>query len=214
MRNSNLLAASAIAALIAGMPVAHAADVVDEIPVAPAPVEVIAEPTASWSGLYAGVTAGYGWGTFGTTAGDIDADGFNGGIFAGYNYQMNNIVVGAEADVGYSWADGTSAAGIADQGWNGALRARLGYALDPVLLYAAGGVALTQAELSDGVVTDKNTHVGWTLGAGAEALVTQNVIGRVEYRYTDYGTETYTLTAPTASDLTNHEIRFGIGMKF
>ena len=83
-----------------------------------------------------------------------------------------------------------------------------------MLLYAAGGVALTQAELSDGVVADKNTHVGWTLGAGAEALVTQNVIGRVEYRYTDYGTETYTLTAPTASDLTNHEIRFGIGMKF
>ena len=214
MRNSNLLAASAIAALLAGMPVAHAADVVDEIPVAPAPVDVVAPPSASWSGLYAGVNAGYGWGTFGTSAGDIDTDGFNGGIFGGYNYQMNNFVIGGEGDVGYSWADGASVAGTAEQGWNGALRARFGYALDPVLLYAAGGVAFTQGELSDGLVSDTNTHVGWTVGGGAEALVTDNIFGRVEYRYTDYGSKSYTLTAPTTSDLKSHEIRFGVGMKF
>lgn len=214
MRNSNLLAASAIAAFVAGVPVAHAADVVDEIPVAPAPVDVIAEPSASWSGLYAGVTGGYGWGTFGTTAGDIDSDGFNGGIFGGYNYQNGNIVVGGDADVGYSWADGASAAGVAEQGWNGALRARFGYALDPVLLYAAGGVAMTQGELSDGLVTDDNTHFGWTIGAGAEALLTENIFSRVEYRYTDYGSKTYTLTAPTSADLNTHEVRFGVGMKF
>lgn len=214
MRISNMLAASTIAALVAGNLPAVAADAVDDIPIAPAPVDVIAEPTASWSGLYAGLTAGYGWGEFGSTAGTIDADGFNGGIFAGYNYQTGNIVIGGEGDIGYSWADGAAGANIAEQGWNGALRARLGYALDPVLLYAAGGVAFTEAELSDGAVTDSNTHIGWTIGGGVEALVTENIISRVEYRYTDFGNETYTLTAPVSSDLQSHEIRFGVGVKF
>ena len=68
-------------------------------------VEEVA-PAFSWTGGYAGIQAGYAWGD-----GDIDQitgpgfidtspDGFLGGIYAGYNYQMsNNIVIGAELDV-------------------------------------------------------------------------------------------------------------------
>lgn len=216
MSNKHLFAAAAVAAIVAYAPFANAADVVGEEPPAPAPVEIEALPT--WSGFYAGVNLGYGFGDFGTPAGDISADGFLAGAYAGYNFQAGQFVYGVEGDVGYSWLDGDgegALAGVtAEQGFNGAVRGRLGYALDPVLLYAAGGLAITNAEATAGAVSDSNTHIGWTAGVGAEALVTQNIIGRVEYRYNDFGSETYSLPGPVDVDLQSHEIRFGVGLKF
>jgi outer membrane immunogenic protein len=41
--------------------------------------------------------------------------------------------------------------------------------------------------------SDSNTHLGWTAGAGAEAFVTDTITTRLEYRYTDYQSETYNL---------------------
>ncbi len=214
MSRTNLLAASALVAIFAFAPTANAADVVGEEPPAPAPVEI--EAPATWSGLYAGVNVGYGWGDFENNAGigDIDADGFNAGGYVGYNFQAGQIVYGVEGDIGYSWLDGEVAGVVAEQGFNGAVRGRVGYALDPVLLYAAGGLAVTQAEVTAGALSDSNTHLGWTAGVGAEALVTQNIIGRVEYRYNDFGSETYQLTAPVDASLNSHEVRFGVGVKF
>ncbi len=214
MSKKLLLATSAIAAMLALAPVAYAADVVGEEPPAPAPVEI--EPVATWSGLYVGVNVGYGWGDFENNAGigDIEADGFNAGGYVGYNFQSGPFVYGVEGDLAYSWLDGELAGVVAEQGFNGAVRGRVGYALDPVLLYAAGGLAFTQAEATAGAVNDSNTHIGWTAGVGAEAFVTQNIIGRVEYRYNDFGPETYNLGAPVEVELKSHEVRFGVGVKF
>jgi outer membrane immunogenic protein len=63
--------------------------------------------------------------------------------------------------------------------------------------------------------SDSNTMIGWTAGAGADMMVTENIFGRVEYRYTDFGSEDFTLGGTTAdvSDK-NHRINFGLGMKF
>jgi outer membrane immunogenic protein len=212
MSKKSILAAISMTALLAMAPAAFAADaVIEEAPV-PAPVEVEAAPT--WSGVYAGINAGYGFGDFETPSGDIDADGASVGAYAGFNLQAGQVVYGVEGDVGYSFLEGAAGAVTAEQGFNGAVRGRLGYAIDPVLLYAAGGLAVTNAEANDGAFSDSNTHIGWTAGAGAEAFVTQSVIGRVEYRYNDFGEETYSLTAPTEVGLKSHEIRFGVGLKF
>ena len=53
--------------------------------------------------------------------------------------------------------------------------------------------------------------VGWTAGAGADIMVTDNVFGRVEYRYTDFGSDTF-----NGSDVhdKDNRILLGLGMKF
>jgi outer membrane immunogenic protein len=199
---------------------AFAADTVMVEPPAPAaPMEE--PPVNTWSGPYAGVTLGYGFGGEteveepGVTT-SIDTDGFLAGGFAGYNYQVGNIVAGAEADIGYSGVEGSNAGLTSESGVEGSLRARLGYVVSPnILLYATAGGAAKDLEVSDGAVSDNNTMIGWTAGGGADVMVTERVFGRVEYRYTDFGSDTFTTSLGDAdvSDK-NHRINFGLGVKF
>ena len=199
---------------IAAMP-ALAADAVEAPPEPPMAAPVFEQPAPAWSGFYAGAFLGYNFGTFDADGGDIDADGFGGGVFLGGNNQIGSIVYGAELDAGYSGADGTLAGVDARQTWNGSLRARLGYDFSPVLVYGTAGVAMTQAEVTAGADSDTNTHVGWTVGAGADAMLTESIFGRVEYRYTDYAAKDYTLGATTVSSgFNDHSIKAGIGLKF
>src|SRR5688572_567380 len=57
-------------------------------------------PAVSWAGLYAGASAGYGWGA-GKQLSDgrfeTDLDGAVYGAQVGYNFQRDNIVFGGEA---------------------------------------------------------------------------------------------------------------------
>ncbi len=210
-------AALGLVALLGTMP-AYAADAVMEEPPAPAaPMEE--PPLNTWTGPYAGVTVGYGFSgntdidTFGN---EIGTDGFAAGVFGGYNYQVGNIVAGAEADIGYSWEDGSNAGFSSDSGLEGSLRARLGYVVSPaILLYATAGGAAKDLEISGGGVSDSNTMLGWTAGAGADIMMTENVFGRVEYRYTDFGSDTFnTIGGPAEVSDTSNRITFGVGMKF
>jgi outer membrane immunogenic protein len=73
---------------------------------------------------------------------------------------------------------------------------------------------MTNGKVTAGGVSDKKTHVGWTAGLGAEAKVTENVIGRLEFRHNDYGKKTYAIGAGTPAKLTENEIRVGLGVKF
>jgi outer membrane immunogenic protein len=183
----------------------------------PAPPVVAAQPANDWTGFYLGALAGWTWADFGTdaAAGDVDADGIDGGIYAGANWQWGNFVVGGEADFIISGVDGSEGALNVEQGLNGSLRARAGVALDRFLAYGTGGAALTEAELSNAAGSDSSTLWGWTVGAGVEALLTDNITSRVEYRYTDYEDDTFTLGgAPVNSDLTTHSLRAGVGYKF
>ena len=82
-----------------------------------------------------------------------------------------------------------------------------------VLLYATAGGAAKNLEVSGAVGTDSNTMLGWTAGAGADVKVTEQVFGRVEYRYTDFGSDTSTPAAHEVSDK-DHRVIFGLGMKF
>ena len=182
----------------------------------PAAVAPMAAPVANWSGFYIGALLGYKWGEAEVdAAGSVDIEGFDGGTYIGANYQWNQYVLGVEADALISGVDGSAGGVSADQDWSGSLRARAGIALDKFLLYGTGGVAVTDVEVSDATGSDSNTHWGWTLGAGAEAMLRDNVLARVEYRYSDYEDKTYTLGGgPTDADLETHSIRAGVGLKF
>jgi hypothetical protein len=132
-----LLAGVAAIALASG---AQAADL--GVPRGAVAAAVVA-PVFSWTGFYVGGQIGYGWlngsSTFsnGAPTLPVRSSGVFGGVHVGYNYQINNFVLGAEADIEYSGIRGTrtdltggTSAGIFDSRWQGSLRARAGVAAD------------------------------------------------------------------------------------
>lgn len=201
----------------AGMVPAYAADVVMEEPPAPAaPIEEL--PVASWAGPYAGLSVGYGFNgeSKSDDNGTVDTDGFLGGAFAGYNWQTDNFVFGAEGDIGYNGMDGHHDGVHSESGLEGSLRARLGYAVTPdILLYGTAGGAAQSLKIKAGGDSDTNTMVGWTAGVGTDIKVTDNIFGRVEYRYTDYGDDNFTLNGVSDKvESSDNRVTFGVGMKF
>lgn len=125
-----------------------------------------------WSGFYAGVHGGYGWGDADTVAnadGSLvgvpsDGDGILGGVQAGINFQSGTFVWGIEADIsradietsGFFLGDpepsflgpiqgASSVDGEID--WFGTLRLRAGVLVSPsALIYATGGLAYGRVE--------------------------------------------------------------------
>jgi len=216
-------------ALIAAASPALAADL------GPAPVEPVAPIYIyNWNGFYVGADIGYAW-----TSADVDIPGAStspdssgvvGGIYVGYNAQFNQFVVGLEADAEASSNSDSatvegglllgSVTGKADEKWRGSVRARLGYAFDNFLPYITGGVAWSDWDTTAtseflGTVKNSDTFVGWTIGAGLEYGFTPNLIGRVEYRYTDFGSnDTDTVLGTLKTDLKDNAVRIGLAYKF
>jgi outer membrane immunogenic protein len=192
----------------------QAADAIDEVPAAPA-AEYTEPAVKDWSGAYVGGTANWGHGQYDATGGR-SAAGFGGGLYGGYNMQSGNIVYGAEADINYGDNDAKNSARKMEQGVNGSVRGRVGYDLNPVLVYGTAGVAASSVKATGNAGgSDKNTLLGWTAGAGAEALVTNNVTARVEYRYSDYGSKDFNLPGgKVSSGYDEHSVRVGMGVKF
>ena len=193
---------------------AFAADVVQEEPPAPAPIAEL--PVASWAGPYAGLSAGYGFSGHADVKNggpDVKTKGFVGGVFGGYQWQQENFVYGAEADLGYNGVKGSSGGVETKGGVEGSLRARLGYAVTPeILLYGTGGGALRNQKVETATSSDSNTQLGWTAGVGTDIKITDNVFGRVEYRYTDFGSKDFDGVGKVKS--TDNRVTFGVGMKF
>lgn len=157
----------------------------------------------------------------------IGPKGFVGGLHFGYNYQINQFVLGAEGDFDYTSIQGsrafsydTSNGAIAGtlklkSDWQGSARLRLGYAIDNFLLYATGGIAFADAQLQTNGLGSSRTHVGWTAGGGVEYAFTQNWIGRVEARYTDFDRQTYqTPLGPVRVKWDETTATVGISYKF
>lgn len=203
----------------------------------------VADPAYDWTGFYAGAQLGYGWGRLqtdevlisdgGSSRSDPwSANGFLGGIHAGYNQAYGPLVLGAEVDVEASGVTGSlnqPYAGLMDTRIDvqGSLRARLGYTVGPALLYATGGVAVARVSTTydavangSGTKTDSSSHalVGWTLGAGLEYAFARNWTTRVEYRYADFGGFTdRPVTDPSfqyPTSVKTQAVRIGISYKF
>jgi outer membrane immunogenic protein len=165
-----------------------------------APVAVVAAP--SWTGFYAGVHAGYGWGDF--EASDVDPlfrvlidENLNhkptGGVFgghAGYNYQVGNLVFGVEGDGSYATIRGSVfydfpllGGTFSDQQTSKidalfSARGRIGYAFGPALLYATGGVATARVSS-----TFTASLFGQSLSTADQAWHTGYTVGGgVEYK--------------------------------
>jgi outer membrane immunogenic protein len=214
-------AAVSCVALVAASGLANAADLSRKAPVA---APYVAPVTAyNWTGFYAGANLGADW-----LRSSVDVAGTNskftpasliGGLQAGYNFQTGPWVIGAEADVDYGNATKTALVGAdvvkSQKTWAGTVRARGGYAFDRLLVFATGGLAWANFKLEDNngaVLTTKNqTRAGWTIGAGAEYAVAQNISVKGEYLYADYGR---TDVGSSRQSLTDHMLRVGVNYKF
>lgn len=207
-----------------------------------APIMEPIVPAFSWTGLYIGLNAGYGWNTndnnndiYGFGGGGSDDGGFVGGAQIGYNWQFNQFVLGAEADIQYAdlknkgsdFFDpvtgiyyGSSGRGVE---WFGTVRARLGVAIDRALIYATGGFAY------GGGGNDNNyfgyyggggddVKTGWTLGGGIEYAFTPNLTAKLEGLYVNLGKQDrdiyYTGYYTGRKDLEFAVVRAGLNYKF
>ena len=60
------------------------------------------QPTHNWTGFYAGVLAGYGFGNTDWFSVPFQGDGGLGGVVIGYNQQVGNILLGVEGDFSFA----------------------------------------------------------------------------------------------------------------
>ncbi len=201
----------------------------------------------TWTGPYFGLQAGYAWGKstggayaplapVGALTGELDPDGFIGGLSAGYNVQFRNpLVIGIEGDFNYAGVEGESGLSLmgfpspfdkasGDLQWTASIRARAGYAIDRVLPFVTAGIAFGKYEFTPdyggiGRFPDSKVQVGPTVGAGIEYAISDHLTTRIEYRYTDFGDAAYPVPGfcgciESRVDLKTHDIKIGLQYKF
>ncbi len=234
----NLLLSTVAFAALAGT--AFAADLPSR---KEAPVYVAPTPAFSWTGFYVGADIG---GAFSSTSlnntftgmnsHSLDTSGVMGGGYVGYNYQLNqNFVLGLEGDFqgtsasqSSSWLDPSVGVAFTERNsldWLASINGRLGISYDRALFYAIGGAAWagTSASLSVTaaaipLASSSTTLTGYDIGGGVEYAFTPNWLGRVEYRYYDFGNynmsaAAYTLT-PFRLQTSVNTFRVGLAYLF
>jgi len=197
-----------------------------DLPLSPPPPV----PVFSWTGLYLGFQAGFAWGNgnlnftgFDSSTGSPVTDsitgshnGVIGGAHLGYNYQIEQWVVGVEGSVDVTSSlstasfpaafGGSSLSASTASNVQGSIRGRLGYAFDRALIYATGGIMLGNYTTSYMLISNysanpginggnlvfgsnyfTNFPIGWTVGGGIEYAIDDHWWLRAEYRYASFG---------------------------
>jgi len=158
-----------------------------------------------WTGFYGGGHIGVGW--------SDGSSGFLGGGQVGYNFQINQWVLGVEGQ--FSWTsikDNVNATFVfpgaiatahaeATLDWVSTLAPRLGYAFDRWLVYGKVGGAWghASANLNATVISlgaaggiagsiDRNMS-GWMLGIGSEYALWNRWTAKIEYNMIDFGSD-------------------------
>jgi outer membrane immunogenic protein len=219
----------AVVAAISTAASAHVASAAD-LPVK-APVAV--PYSYNWTGFYIGGQAGGGWFanqvTNGPNAADgtvnfppgfvhnkVNGNGWLGGGYAGFNYQVSQFVIGIDGD--YSWAHLTGSTsdvgptGFTDTStekvkWIATVTGRLGYAVNNWMFFGKAGGAWAGFSGNSstfntvGVNTNNNsssdTRAGWTLGTGVEWGFAPHWSTKLEYDYVKFNTANYNNTDTT-----------------
>ncbi|MBI1204503.1 MAG: outer membrane beta-barrel protein [Rhodopseudomonas sp.] len=191
---------------------------------------VFSAPHYNWTGFYAGVNVGYGFGKSdwsGTvTNGSTSPKGALAGGTLGYNLQTGSLVWGLEADIDYSWAKGSDSSGTGGctscetkNSWLGTARGRIGYAAwDRWLPFITGGAAFGDVKMAPSSgVSESETKFGWTVGGGVEYALQANWTAKVEYLYADLGNANCSAAACTTSTDVSYKtniVRAGLNYRF
>jgi outer membrane immunogenic protein len=194
--------------------------------------------TTSMNGWVGGGQAGYNWQfnrnwIVGVEA-DLQATGQKGSLtFAGAPACFTAVVAAITTC--------TTTTGTFEQKlpWFGTARARLGFEpADHWMLYVTGGLAFGEVDTNAGVTTTTTingvtvastsaaassnvTRAGWTVGGGAEWVISGPWTAKLEYLRVDLGTITNTFvgagaipTVATNSRVTDNIVRVGVNYRF
>ncbi|MEH2491368.1 outer membrane protein [Bradyrhizobium sp. AZCC 2230] len=187
---------------------AFAADMAVKAPPPPPP------PIATWTGFYLGINGGWGWGTtrhtddFGVTSGNFSTNGGVAGGTYGFNWQVNQFVIGFEGD--FDWADikGTFTSPLLCSINGGTTcfttlrnlgtdRLRVGYDVNGWLLYGTAGVGYGEVKSGQnpcgltafgGFSCNTSWRTGWVAGGGVEKMFAPHWSAKLEYLHYDLGT--------------------------
>jgi outer membrane immunogenic protein len=202
-----------IAALLLSAP-SRAADKA-EPPVTTAP----AADKLPFHGLYIGGLIGHATGQTRDAEGfTFPREGYTVTGLIGYNHRLPGVVVGLEADLGATDVAGsTSAGGFTVTGSSkvlGSIRGRIGRAFGESLLYATGGLAMTNAKLAVETfgANEHNRVNGYVFGAGFETFAFHNVGVRLEalqYRWQDQG---FVIGGADTGKLRSHDTHVRVGL--
>lgn len=216
---------AALATVIGLLATSNAANAADPVP----------DYGYDWSGFYVGGVAGYGWADSqhcdsnsvdcDFPGPDVDSDGFMGGATLGYNYQLDQVVLGIEADYMLGGVDGSTPPGSID-GFGcgngcetnidglGTVRARLGFAIDNFMPFISGGVAFMDVE---GVLNEgsSDTFVNAVAGAGLEFAFSDSITIKGEYLHVfDNGENLMYAGELGLSDVSLDLVRVGVNFQF
>jgi outer membrane immunogenic protein len=217
-----LVAGISALAMVTMIGAANAADVARRQAM-PAKAPVYVAPIYNWTGFYAGINGGYGWGSSEWTngAGSTGSFDVNGGVVGGtigYNWQMGQTVFGIEGDLDWSGISGSTLGVETKNNWLGTVRGRVGYAFDRIMPYITGGLAVGDVEANAaGFGSETTTNVGWTLGGGAEFALAGPWTAKLEYLYVDLGSGwcgPATCVLGTDVDFHTNLVRGGINYRF
>ncbi|TWB94698.1 outer membrane immunogenic protein [Bradyrhizobium macuxiense] len=180
-------------------------------------------PAFNWSGFYAGVNVGGGWYDGGnvTTSSNVasivppanivrvpvsnsNQAGVTAGGLVGYNYQIDRVVLGVEADLNYvdlkSTRNGSTIAALpggvtgsfnlqntSKVDWFGTVRGRIGFVpTERLLIYATGGLAY--GEVKTNIANSSAFSTGLSrlwLGDNSDVRVGWTAGGGAEYAFTN-----------------------------
>lgn len=174
--------------------------------------------------------------------GDETIDGVAFGVGAGYDIDINGIVVGLEGEFSESTGEQETDESVdvpfssrIETGRDIYVGARIGAAVAPrTLLYAKGGYTNTSIESAfEGDFNDDDveeafefdTNVdGFRAGVGIEQLFGERAFGKLEYRYSNYSnldfSDNFDLDdfdaedVDTDIDLDRHQVMAGVGIRF
>jgi len=165
-----------------------------------------------WNSWYVGASVGYGWGESdyylaqaGHGAATNRPSGFAGSLMAGRNWQFpNRVVLGIEGDLGLMdltdqrhWRDDHLFKSQFGPFW-ATLRGRAGYLWsNRLLLFATAGAAFLETdetvlgagegEANPGQTSpNRNFHLGWVAGLGAEYAYSERLSAKLEYLHMDF----------------------------
>ena len=198
-----------------------------------------------WTGFYLGYYTGVVWGDENqlfVTAGTTTHPKFQGyalGGQVGYNFQIGKLLLGLEADYGFSNAEGGKPCPNANFFSCTAeidnlvfVTGRVGLVRDRAVYYVKGGLAVadvtTGFEQNGGGLTTallvpndskSETMTGWVIGAGMEFALTDRWSVKGEWMHFDLGTATFGTTCGSTScamrgDVEGEIARVGVNYRF
>jgi outer membrane immunogenic protein len=206
---------SGVALVAFGLDAVSAADLPAKAPSWFSPV-----PVHNWTGLYVGAHLGAIGGNFTNTPLIMgptgDGGSVMGGVQIGYNWQVNQLVFGVEADTSAISVKASGTSGSFEEDWLTTVRGRLGYAWDRYLAYLTLGVGFTNVTATAvGSGSTSKVQSGLAIGVGLEAVLwSPQWTGRAEYLYVDVPKDTYLIgTARVDGGSDNHIGRVAINYK-